>query len=93
MADILKRERFEEMGEAAVRSALELGSFNEGNARQARGWLAELDHVRNTADREASNASNLEQIRIARSTKNAAWAAAVAAIIAGICAVIVIFIR
>jgi hypothetical protein len=41
---------------------------------------------------ERNERSNSEQIRIARSAKNAAWAAAIAAIIAAICATISIAI-
>ena len=53
-------------------------------------WLKYKDRQRSEVSELRINASNLVQIRIARSAKNAAWAAAIAAIIAAICAIIAI---
>jgi|SRR5580704_9685832 hypothetical protein len=47
-------------------------------------WLAEKDHE----ERLRSEASQIEQNRIARSAKKAAWIAAIAAIVAAIVAII-----
>ena len=58
----------------------------------AREWLAYKERLRDDSDSERSSLSNSEQIRIARSAKNAAWAAAIAAIIAAICAAVAIVI-
>lgn len=61
-----------------------------GGARKtlAEEWLRREDQRRADAAEARMLASNREQIRIARSAKNAAWAAATAAIIAAICAII-----
>ena len=73
------------MGVQAVRKAIANDQFNPENKEAAREWLA---HV----EADLSDLSRREQIRIARSAKNAAWAAAIAAIIAAICAAIAIYL-
>jgi hypothetical protein len=67
--------RFEEMGEAAVSLIVRTSGFATTNQRLAIKWLAQKDQE-SERRREASQA---EQIDIARSAKDAAWAAARAA--------------
>ena len=76
---------FERDGEDVIRKNLAASLYQERKAKLAREWLYRKE-------RERNNASNAEQIRIARSAKNAAWAAAIAAIIAAICAAVAIAI-
>ena len=78
---------FEEAGEAVVRRNLALGRYNEKHGRYARGWLAEQEASRTESKDATNQASSREQIRIARSAKNAAWMAAAAAIVANVIAV------
>jgi hypothetical protein len=63
--------RFEEMGEDAVRILAYTQRFTTKNQRLAIKWLAQKDQE-SERRREASQA---EQINIARSAKDAAWAA------------------
>ncbi len=74
---------FEGDGEDVVRKNLALNLYQPKKAALAREWLLRKDQSR-------KDASISEQIRIARSAKNAAWMAATAAIIAAICAAIAI---
>ena len=67
--------RFEEMGEDAVRILVHTKRFITSNERLAIKWLAQKDQE-SERRREASQA---EQIDIARSAKDAAWEAARAA--------------
>ena len=67
--------RFEKMGEEAVRLRTLTGGFATTNQRLAIKWLAQKDQE-SERRREASQA---EQIDIARSAKDAAWEAARAA--------------
>jgi len=85
-------QKFEDAGEQIVRQNLAANTYNERNKALARAWL---DHKAALGAHEAglrSEDSSREQIRIARSAKNAAWAAAIAAIIAAICAIISILL-
>jgi hypothetical protein len=54
---------FERTGEETVRRNLALGAYTSQHMSLAREWLAKRDRARN-------DASNAEQIRIARSAKN-----------------------
>jgi hypothetical protein len=77
---------FEKDGEALVRERLIIEHYgSKGTWRH--GFAEEWLRLKEDARKEASN---LEQSKIARSAKNAAWAAAIAAIIAAICAVIAV---
>ncbi len=77
----------EKLGEEQVRERLATKVYGDAGKKRALvvEWLREKDQSR-------KNTSNLEQIRIARSAKNAAWSAAIAAIIAAICAFIAILL-
>ncbi len=77
----------EKLGEEQVRERLATKVSGDAGKKRALvvEWLREKDQSR-------KNTSNLEQIRIARSAKNAAWSAAIAAIIAAICAFIAILL-
>jgi len=77
----------DDLGEEEVRDRIVTGRYGAGNKKLqlAREWLRRRET-------ERIEASNREQIRIARSAKNAAWAAAMAAIIAAVCAVITFLI-
>jgi hypothetical protein len=77
---------FERDGEALVRQRLIIEHYGPPGAYR-RGFAEEWLRLREELRRQASN---LEQINIARSAKNAAWAAAIAAILAAICAVIAV---
>jgi len=66
---------FERSGEAAVRQAIEDKFLTGGLRMSALAWLARKEEAR----RLQSEASQAEQIDIARSAKDAAWAAAEAA--------------
>jgi hypothetical protein len=67
--------RFEEMGEDAVRIHVHTFSFNTAHQRLAIKWLAQKDQELE----RRRDASQAEQIDIARSAKDAAWEAARAA--------------
>jgi hypothetical protein len=67
--------RFDEMGEEAVRIHVHTFSFNTAHQRLAIKWLAKKDQELE----RRRDASQAEQIEIARSAKDAAWAAAMAA--------------
>lgn len=75
----------EEAGETVVRDRILAGVYTHTKKALAEEYLAQME-------RERKEASNREQMRIARSAKNAAWAAAIAAIIAAICAIVAISI-
>jgi hypothetical protein len=83
---------FERLEEIQVRKNLANRIYSEEKTLLAEQWLAHSDGLRRAAEFAKIDASNLEQIRVARSAKNAAWTAAItaiiAAIIAAICAVI-----
>ena len=66
---------FERDGEDAVRHNLALGRYGEERRRLAQEWIRRKEATR-------ADASNSEQIEIARSAKEAAWEAARAANIA-----------
>jgi hypothetical protein len=67
--------RFEEMGEDAVRILAYTKRFTTPNQRLAIKWLAQKDQE----SERRKEASQAEQIAIARSAKDAAWEAARAA--------------
>jgi hypothetical protein len=73
--DSKQLEHFERMGEAAVRMDINNDCFPHSIRALAINWLAQRDEE-SERRREASQA---EQIDIARSAKDAAWAAAMAA--------------
>lgn len=73
------RRSFEELGEAKVRQRLALKDFGDIEMRLAPEWLREKEEDRARLQAERSDASQVEQIDIARSAKDAAWAAAEAA--------------
>jgi hypothetical protein len=84
----------DEAGEDEVRVRLATKIYTDVNEKGAlaREWLQRRELSR-TAELERSRAaSSLEQIRIARSAKNAAWTAAIAAIIAAMFAAVAIVI-
>jgi len=83
---------FDALGELEVRQRLAAHVYGEDNERLAREWLEHGAQSRADEAERRSDASSSEQIRIARSAKNAAWAAAIAAIIAAICAAIAIIV-
>src|SRR5207244_5099587 len=65
----------ERMGERRVRLALERKEFPDAQVHTAYKWLSEKDD----ASARVKDASQAEQIEIARSARDAAWAAASAA--------------
>lgn len=73
----------DELGEESVRHNLAKKVYREGQPKieLVREWLRQREEAR-------MEASSREQMRIARSAKNAAWMAAIAAAIAAICAII-----
>ncbi|HEX9771011.1 MAG TPA: hypothetical protein VGA50_17695 [Kiloniellales bacterium] len=74
----------EKLGEDEVRKRLASRAIYGGDtAPLVTEWIRRKDQ-------ECNALSNREQIRIARSAKNAAWIAAIAAIIAAISAIIVL---
>lgn len=76
----------EEIGEPQVRERLNSGDWShKERVNHAREWLRLQEESRNED-------SKIEQSRIARSAKNAAWAAAIAAIIAAISAAISVYL-
>lgn len=79
---------FEEQGEAQVRDKIAMRVFNDENRALAVRWLESKDQEREAASRARSEASQDEQIKVARSAKNAAWAAAIAAMVAAVVAII-----
>ena|SRR5215217_9614316 len=84
---------FDTLGEAEVRrrvDSLYWGSTNDAGHVYAVEWLWKEGQSRSAEAERRRVASHFEQIRIARSAKNAAWAAAIAAIIAAICATVAI---
>ena len=86
------REEFEKDGEDNTRRKLfSKKFFGEDREAEATAWLEEKDRQRAEESGRRSNSINEEQIRIARSAKNAAWIAAIAATIAAISAIMAIF--
>lgn len=82
---------FETEGEATVRDRVAGGRFspyNEEHRSVAIRWLAKLDQAREAGALARKEASQAEQIKVARSAKNAAWAAAIAAIVAAVVAIV-----
>jgi len=77
---------FEKLGEPEVRRRHTSGEYDHSPAfkQAASQWLLPKEE----AERSRRDASQVEQIEIARSAKNAAWAAAIAAIVAAIVAII-----
>jgi hypothetical protein len=77
---------FERLGQAEVRRKYDAGEYNHAPAYKeaASRWLLPLEQ----AERARAEASQAEQMAIARSAKKAAWAAAIAAIVAAIVAII-----
>jgi hypothetical protein len=73
--------RFEEAGEQQVRINLARKTYDSRRTHLAEAWLAQKE-------RSSGEAASVEQRRIARSAKNAAWVAATAAIIAVVVAAI-----
>ena len=82
---------FEILGEIQVRKNLANRIYSEEKILLADQWLLHSESVLRAAEFAKMDASNFEQIRVARSAKNAAWTAAItaiaAAIIAAVCAV------
>lgn len=78
--------KLEELGEDVVRERIIAKIYDDVRRGLAEEWL----RLREESRREASSA---EQMRIARSAKNAAWTAAISAIIAAICAIIVLILN
>ena len=72
----------EQLGEDAVRIRIITKVYGDASDKRslAEEWLRHKDRLR-------IDASNVEQIRIARSAKNAAWVAAIGAIIAALIAI------
>jgi hypothetical protein len=81
---------FEAAGELQVRKHLAEHIYSEEKVSLAREWLAHLESARRASEFARMEASSREQIRVARSAKNAAWAAAIAAMIAAICAIVAV---
>ena len=75
------------LGEDVVRYRLAHKLFGI-RTTDAEHWLQRKAQEREEVDRSRNSASIEEQMRIARSAKNAAWAAAIAAAIAATCAII-----
>src|SRR5690349_16848946 len=80
----------DKLGEEVVRTRVVTRAYTSVNAKLplAQEWLRLRDQARSEEASRRIESANLEQIRIARSAKNAAWAAAIAAIIAAIFAII-----
>ena len=77
-----RRAGFAAEGEATVRSRVGMGHHSPYNAEHralAVVWLDEMDRARDAEAAAHNDASQAEQIEIARSAKDAAWAAAEAA--------------
>jgi hypothetical protein len=80
--------RFEEMGEEAVRILAYTAGFATTNQRLAIKWLAQKDQE----SERRRDASQAEQIDLARSANDAAWEAARAAKTANTIAIIAVVI-
>jgi hypothetical protein len=74
--------------EVRVRLATKIYSDVNNKATLAREWLMRKDQSRAAETERKRDDSSAEQIRIARSAKNAAWTAAIAAIVAAIIAAV-----
>jgi hypothetical protein len=85
-------QQFEDIGEIRVRQNIAARIYGGDNTLAAREWLAHKERTQRSEEESRNVDSNSEQIRIARSAKNAAWAAAIAAIIAAICAATAIWL-
>jgi hypothetical protein len=83
---------FEQDGEEVVRNNVAMRRYSQDRQALAKEWLRRKDQTRSEEAERRRVTSSEEQIRIARSAKNAAWAAAIAAIIAAICAAVAIVI-
>lgn len=83
--DKFTREEFwaelEEAGEEEVRARVNTGRYTSGNKKRelAQQWLDKKVHERAELSERRKEASQSEQIEIARSAKDAAWSAAEAA--------------
>jgi hypothetical protein len=84
----------EQLGEDEVRARVASGIYSSISPKKglAEDWLLRKRQSREAEAERRRDASNSEQMCIARSAKNAAWTAATAAIIAAICAVVAIVI-
>jgi hypothetical protein len=84
----------EKLGPDEVRVRLATKYYSDVNERGllAREWLHRLDLAAEAEVERKRDSSSAEQIRIARSAKNAAWVAAIIAIIAAIIAAAAAFI-
>ena len=92
MSDLkFKYDDFERDGESKVRENVALGRYQPKNEALAKEWLRQKGQARDELSARESRAANLEDRRIARSAKNAAWIAAITAIIAAIAAIIAVF--
>lgn len=79
----------ESLSENKIREHIASGAWSEPRkVRLAEELLRRKYQERLDTNEARRDASNFEQIRIARSAKNAAWAAAIAAIIAAIIAAV-----
>lgn len=80
--------KYDAIGEDEVRKRIVSKNYAGQNLALAQEWLRRKDQERAEVESSRKDASNREQINIARSAKNAAWIAAIAAIVAAIAAVI-----
>ena len=95
MVDELTRQfwrELEDMGEENVRANLAKNVWRKERQPLVKEWLRQQGASKSAELEERKEASNEEQMRIARSAKNAAWTAAIAATIAAICAIISIIV-
>ncbi len=70
------RERFEGLGLERVRSLLATGKFAGAKATDSNAWIAEQERAQEREVLLRTEASQAEQIAIARSAKDANWVAA-----------------
>ena len=75
----------ESMGEDEVMLSIAHNRYNQAKLALVYEWLRRQESSRNESSR-------IEQRRIARSAKNAAWTAAIAAIMAAVCAIVALVI-
>ena len=80
------------LGEAEVRARLAQKIYGPRNISLVQEWLRRQSQSDLDSKESRNIVSNEEQIRIARSAKNAAWVAAIGAIIAAIVAVIALYL-
>ena len=69
----------EQLGEDEVRHRLDTNQFSLAYYSPAKRWIARRDRAESEESERKREASQSEQISIARSAKDAAWAAALAA--------------